>query len=269
MVSVTADLLPAGLIPAGTHVCWVFGHPDDYVSAAVPLLAEAKRLEQQPVLIAPPGSAGLAALEPFAAGAMRLGGTPPDPMVIAGLIREQAALAQAGGYRGVRLVADMNVLHPAGPAAIAACEAALDHAAAELDATIICAYQQPPSPPHAIEAALALHPVLRGHDADPPFRFTCTGAGQWQLSGEVGFTASPLLAAALNAAARLGTRDIDLGQLTFIDISGIRAITTSAAASTGTGITLHNPPPVFQRYWQLCGYTHHPPGIHLATAPAR
>lgn len=114
MVSVTADLLPAGLIPAGTHVCWVFGHPDDYVSAAVPLLAEAKRLEQQPVLIAPPGSAGLAALEPFAAGAMRLGGTPPDPMVIAGLIREQAALAQAGGYRGVRLVADMNVLHPAG-----------------------------------------------------------------------------------------------------------------------------------------------------------
>lgn len=80
-----------------------------------------------------------------------------------------AALAREARQRDVRLVADMDWLRPARaePAAIAAFEAVLDRLAAELDATLICAYRRRSFLAAAIGSALAVHSKTRGHDAAP------------------------------------------------------------------------------------------------------
>lgn len=105
-------------------------------------------------LLAVPGAAGRAAGRPGHRGGSRvLAGVRPAV---------QAVLDRTG-------TSALLVLYPTVDAAR---EAVLDRVAAELDATIICAYQWPLSP-LAIEAALAVHPVLRGHDDDPRFRLPC------------------------------------------------------------------------------------------------
>lgn len=158
-----------------------------------------------------------------------------------------AALAREAGQRGVRLVADMDWLRPARaePAAIAAFEAVLDRLAAELDAMLVCAYRRRSFPAAAIGSALAVHSKTRGHDADPPFQFISVGTRQWRLRGEIDFSVSPLVQAADTAAAQLGDCTVDLHDLKFADLSGMRAII--GTARNATAIELRNPPPTFRR----------------------
>lgn len=256
--------------PGGSHACWIVGEKECYPCAAAAFLAQAGPLGQRPVAFAPAGSPVLAALKPVAAlaadpAADILGGGPLDPAALAAALREQTALAKADGQRGVRLVADMSWLHPtgAGPEAITAWETILDRLTAELNATVICAYQNSSFPQAAITGALAVHSLTRGHHAGSAFQFTSEGTRLWRLAGEVDVSVTPLLQAAVTAAARLGDCTIDLAGLRFTDLSGTRAI---ARTARDAAIELRCPPPAFRRYWQLCGFASTAPGPRLTYA---
>jgi MEDS: MEthanogen/methylotroph, DcmR Sensory domain len=73
-----------------------------------------------------------------------LGGGPVIPRIMLVAFRELSQRALAGGYQGVRILADMDWLLPGQLAAdeIARLEVVADRAAREPSATIICAYRR-------------------------------------------------------------------------------------------------------------------------------
>jgi hypothetical protein len=116
-VSVISDIAKAGRLHAGSHVCWLVDEPAAYPATARALLAEAGRLGQKPVLVAPAFSAALAELEPASAmiadpRAAFLGEGPFDPGPVIALFRGLSGTARAEGYQGLRIVADMDWLLP-------------------------------------------------------------------------------------------------------------------------------------------------------------
>ena len=67
--------------------------------------------------------------------------------------------------------------------------------------------------------------------------------------------------AAFSAAA--GTSCVvDVADLDFIDIGGMRAIAT-AALQSGTPVRLCNAPPILRRAWQLGGFASVAPDVEL------
>lgn len=263
-------LTGARLVPARGHVCWVVDDSEDYASTALSLLSGATRVGQCPVLFAPAGSgAALGPLEPPAVladdPATDLpGGDHLDPAAMVSVFREHTERARARGYRGVRLVADMDWLHStsADAASIAAYEAHVEHVAAELEATIICAYRRSSFPAAAIESAVTLHSQSRGHDHEPRFRLMSDGPGEWRLCGEVDVSVSRMFKAAFTSAVTPGNCAVDLHGLRFIDISGMRAIMAAAADAEGP-VRLRNPCRFFLRYWELCSFSQTAPNVHL------
>lgn len=260
----------ARLVPAGSHVCWVVDDEDDYASTVRSLLSEADRFGQRPIVFAPAGSgAELTAPGPTAVLAADpatdfLGAGPLDPAAMVRVFREQTYRARATGYQGVRLVADMDWLPStrADASSIAEYETRFEHLAAELGATIICAYRRSSFPAAAIDGAVAVHSQLRGYDATPRFRLVSSGPGEWLLRGEVDFSVSALFSAAFTSAVKLGDCAVDVRELRFIDVSGIRAIVAAAAQARGS-VELHRPPALFRRYWELCGFSRTRPDIHV------
>lgn len=252
--------------PAGSHVCWVVDDSEDYASAARSLLSEAARLGQRPIVFAPEGSGPNLSSAVLAAdpAADFLGGGPLDPAVMVRVFREQTYEARTTGYRGVRLIADMDWLHSTGAdaASVAAYEAHVEHVAAELGATIICAYRRSSFPAATFEGALTMHSHLRGHDEEPQFRFVSNRPGEWRLWGEVDFAVSALFGAAFASVVKLGDCVIDLHGLRFIDVSGIRAI-ASAADDAGRTVKLRRPRRIFLRYWELCAFSQTLPNVRL------
>lgn len=267
-------LTSAQLAPAGSHVCWVVDDAENYIPTAASLLSEAARFGERPIVLTPAGrEEELRALRfpvelAVDPAAHFLGGGPLDPAAMVRVFREQTEQARATGYRGVRLVADMAWLHAtrADAASIAAYETHVEHVAAELGATIICAYRRSSVPAVAVEAALTVHSGLCGYDAAPRFRFVANGPGEWRLNGEVDFSVSELFAAAFRSAVKLGNCAVDLRGLRFIDVSGVRAIVT-AAADADRPVELRNPGRLFRRYWELCAFSQARPNVHLAGAP--
>jgi MEDS: MEthanogen/methylotroph, DcmR Sensory domain/STAS domain len=260
----------AGRLSAGNHVCWLVDDPAAYLSRGASLLAEGKRRAQKPVLFGPVGSASFARLESAAAVAVDplaafLGGGQLDPAVMVKTFHEQSMQALAGGYQGLRLVADMDWLLPTRPAPgeIAAYETHLDRLAAELDATVICAYRRSSFDAAVIDGALAVHSTVDGHGADPRFRFLSAGRGRWRAAGEIDIAVSSLFRAAFTAALKYGDCVVDLRQLGFIDLSGVRAI--AVGASTGAArVELQGAPSMLRRYWQVCGFGSAAPTVRFA-----
>lgn len=256
---------------AGKHVCWLVDDPAAYLSGGAVLLAEGRRRAQKPVLFGPAGSASFVRLEPSAAMAVDplaacLDGGQFDPAVMVKTFREQSMLALAGGYQGLRLVADMDWLLPARPTPdeIAAYETHLDRLATELDATLICAYRRSSFDANVINGALAVHSTVQGHGRAPRFRFLSAGRGQWRAAGEIDIAVSSQFASAFTAAMRYGDCVVDLRQLGFIDLSGVRAIAVGASAS-GARVELQGAPSVLRRYWQVCGFGSAVPAVRFVT----
>lgn len=268
MTVTSAGLTRTRPVPAGSHECWVVDDPAGLAARAASLLAGASRARQRPAVLAPAGSPVLAALPPgeTAARPFRdyLAGGRPDAAAVAAAIREQAGAALASGYAGIQLVADMDWLLPArpSPGAITAYETMIDRVTAEAGASVACAYRRSSFPRDALDGALAVHPVIRGRHASPQFRFTCSGPGQWRLSGDIDISVTGVFAAGFRAAVRPGGGTVDLSGLEFADLSGIRAI-ADAAADAGGPVELRGAPLPFRRYWQLCDLGRTAPGIRL------
>lgn len=233
------EILPdaaIGDLGVSGHVCWLVSDPDAYEGLAAALLAEGGALGQRPVTLGP--------------GTVAAG----TPAAIMGLIRELAAKALADGCGGLRIVADMDCILPLhlSTADIVAFELQLDRLLSELNATVVCAYRQSSFDTKAIAGALAVHPEQRGSGPRAPFRFVAGPQRHWRLSGEVDMTMHEAFATAVGTAATLGDCVIDVTGLSFIDLSGMRAIAHGARAA-GDGIRLQGASADLRRFWDICG----------------
>jgi anti-anti-sigma factor len=270
-VNVISDVAKAGRLRRGSHVCWLVDEPAAYLAAARALLAEAGRLGQKPVLVGPAGSAAFDELEPAAANTADprtafLGEGSFDPEPVIALFRRQSGLASAEGYQGLRIVADMDWLLPEPPPAemIAVFELLLDRLACELDMTVICAYRHSSFDTAATAAALSVHPAQSGREQEPPYRLVSGTSHTWRLAGEIDLSAGPAFAAALSAAAALGDCVVDVADLEFVDVAGMRAIATVALAAKA-GMQLLGASSVLRRCWQLSGFDHAAPMVELVS----
>jgi anti-anti-sigma factor len=193
---------------------------------------------------------------------------PVDIQVISAMFRQQTALAREAGHQGVRVVADMDWLLASKPSNedIVAFELLLDRVVTELGATVVCAYRANSFSPELFDGVLAVHPTCLGHADGPQFRFVAgdpagrqlsglvaAGPVDWRLSGEVDVAVRSAFATALRATALHGTCVIDVTDLEFIDVAGMRLLAEHALIH-GVGVYLRGASPTLRRAWQLCGF---------------
>jgi len=243
----------------GSHVCWIVSDEAAYVDLASTVLRLAEGSGEKPVVFGPEGSPARALLAPLAAQAADphtafLGRGALDPDAMFRVFEEQTALARSEGYRGLRLVADMDWLLPARPATeeMIAFELLLDRRVNELGATIVCAYRESSFDTTALKGAACVHPVVVGAEA-PAFRFVAEGTASWSLVGEVDASVAGNFETALTAAARLVPCVVDASGLEFIDVAGMRTL-AQAGLSSRRAIRVVHASPFLRRCWEIGGF---------------
>lgn len=256
-------------VAVGSHVCWVVDEPGAYVAQAGAILAEGGRRNEKPFVFGPRDSADLATLRGSASRAGDpavdvLGGGPLAPETMFAMFHEQTAAARDEGYRGLRLVADMDWLLPGQPttAAIVGFELLLDRVVAERGATVVCAYRTGSFPADAVVSAQAVHPHDLGVAEPPPFRLVAGPDGTWQLTGEVDAASAASFRAALTAAGADGVCVVDVSGLDFIDVAGMRAV-VGAARTSGATVRLVHARPLLARAWRAAAFDEVPVTVEL------
>ncbi len=252
----------------GSHVCWVVRDPAGYLECAATLLAQAGRTNEKPVVFGPACGDALEILRPLAAMAADpweafLGRGDLNPDAIFTMMEEQTARARDEGYRGIRLVADMDWLIPARPSVelLVGFELLLDRHVKRLGATIICAYRETSFDTEALAGALSVHPVEVGVDSPPQFRLVADDLDRWRLVGEVDIAVDANFRAAI--AATVGSPCvIDASSLAFIDVGGMRALAEAVRSSHGA-IRLVGAPAIVRRGWQMAGFAEMAPTVEL------
>lgn len=253
-----SDLLTIGTpdeIRTGSHLCWVVRDVEGYESSAAAILEKGREANEKIFAFGPSGSRALGALA-------ALGATVADPLEafldgqfvpakLFEMFRTQMQQARAEGYSGLRLVADMEWLHAAGPstADVVSFELMLDRVLRELGATVVCAYHAHSFGDDAIHGVAAVHPVTTG--AQPAFRLFAEAPDGWVLSGEVDLSVAAAFETAISTAAAAGSAEIDVGDLRFIDGAGVRRLAEAAAAH---GLQLRRASRLLRRLWRLGGY---------------
>ncbi|MCW2603188.1 MAG: hypothetical protein JWN61_1323 [Pseudonocardiales bacterium] len=257
----SANAAPIGEFGIGAHVCWVVDDAAGYTADAAALLEHGVRLGQRPIAFGPEHSAalaeldleGLIRLDPYVAV---LDGGSLDADTMLAMFREQSALAKSQGFSGLRVVADMDWTRPAqaGTASIVAFESLLDRLVHVLAATVVCAYRRSSFDADAVDAFLMVHPQQSGRADPPALRFVATGVDAWKLAGELDRAAATMIAAALAAAACAESDCVlDVSELSFVDVAGMRAIADTARAA-GARIQLRGATAALRRYWRLAGF---------------
>ena len=269
MGAAIADFAVLGEVPPGSHVCWIVGDPDRYVQNASRVLEQAPAANEKPVVFGPEGSADLAALAPHAAFAadprtVFLGGGPLDSGGMFAMFEEQSTRARSEGYRGLRLVADMDWLLPAAPTTdeLVAFELWLDRHVPRLGATIVCAYRETSFDTDVLTGALCVHPMSAGQDAPAQFRLVAGDAGSWRLVGEVDIAVADDFRRALSAAVDTGLCVLDASGVDFIDLAGLRHI-AEAARSPEVTVRVVGAPPIVRRGWTAAGFASAAPTVEL------
>ena len=173
------------------------------------------------------------------------------------MVRRQAALASEQGYRGLRVLADMNWLLETGLAGrdIARFEQGLDEVAADTGATIVCAYRWQSKRAADLAEVMSVHPHGLGTvPQDLGFRIWTSGADRWHLAGQVDLRSAQAFPAALATAAEGRDRlRLECAGLDFIDVGGIRAIARLASGTT-VRITVEAAGETLRRCWKLTGW---------------
>lgn len=248
------------------HVCWTVRDPDTYVAQAAEFLACAPSARQKPFAFGPEGSPALEALRPLVAAAADprhafLGGGPLEPDLMFAMFDEQSALARAEGFGGLRLVADMDWLLGADPTAeeVVAFELLLDREARRLDATIVCAYRDTAFDADTIAGVRCVHPI-GVDDLEPPQFVLAATDGGWRLTGEVDLAVASTFGTAIATAVGAGSCTLDLSELRFIDVAGMREL---AAAARDRAVTVVGAPPLLRRCWDAAGFAAVAPAVEL------
>lgn len=257
-----------GGLEGGSHVCWIVDDAPTYLQCASALLDEARSTGEKPVLFGPEGSTPLVELSPLAAQVTDprvafLGGGPLDPEAMFRMFRQQTAVAHREGYQRLRVVADMDWLLPMRPSTsdIVAFELMLDRHANELDATVVCAYRSSSFDTQATAGALCVHAIGLGGYEPPQFRLVAS-SGRWSLDGEVDIAVESSFRDAVTAAFGVAPCTIDVSELRFIDVAGLRSL-AAAAGTAGTPVQLVGAQPMLLRSWDLSGFGAIAPMVEL------
>lgn len=263
-----ADFAVLGEVPPGSHVGWIVGDPEQYVQDASRVLDQARATDEKPVAFGPEGSSCLAALAPhtvFAADPRTafLGGGVLDAGEMFAMFEEQSTRARAEGYRGLRVVADMDWLLPAAPTTdeLVSFELLLDRHVQRLGATIVCAYREASFDTGVLADARCVHPVGAGSGAPAQFRLVAGDAGTWRLVGEVDIAVAAEFRRALSAAVGTGRCVLDASSVGFIDLAGLRHI--AEATPPGVPVRVVGAPPIVRRCWTAAGFAAAAPTVEV------
>jgi anti-anti-sigma factor len=188
------------------------------------------------------------------------------------VFRRETAAARSAGYRGLRLVADMDWLlarRPSGPE-LAAFELLLDEVVTELGATVVCAYRTEHFDDATIAELVAVHPVTVGPaPAELGFRLWNVAPAEWELTGEIdAFNAEPFGRALTAAASGVKALRLRGAGLRFMAAAGIGAVIQVALARQDLRLVIEDVNATVQRCWSLLDLERALPGVELLPAPA-
>jgi hypothetical protein len=265
----------------GAHVCCVVDSSAEFEQWTADCLAEGAQRGEKLFRFGPQPQSTNSTVQPHTEPAVTmvdprrafLGGGPVDPMVMYAMFRDQTALARREGYRGLRLVADMDWLLPVMPSRpeLTAFELLLDQVVTELAATVVCAYRRQHFDAPTIAEMVAVHPVTVGAVSDDPdFRMWNLSGHVWQVAGEVDFSnAEPFSRALAVAASQTPVLRLKTTGLTFIAVAGVRAIMQLALSRPELQLIINDAGPPLRLCWELLELDRHLSNVELVPSAHR
>jgi hypothetical protein len=264
----------------GSHVCCVTDSSTPFEQWAAACLTEGAAIGEKLFRFAP--QAALAAVRRHTPGELAvtvvdpreafLAGGPVDADVMYSVFRRQAAVARAEGYRGLRLVADMDWLLAVPPSReeLTDFEVLLDEVVTELAVTVVCVYRTEHFDALTVAEQVAIHPVTVGTaPTQPGFRLWNVTGGLWELMGEVdSFNAEPFGRALAAAASRTPQLRLKTARLRFIAVAGVRAIVQLALSRPDLQLLIEDATEPLRLCWTLLGLDRHLPHVRIQPSPA-
>lgn len=251
----------AGLGTDG-HACWGFDRPEEFVAAALEFLEDGLRhgqrlayvgsetIDEQRERLAPLGDIGRmidsGMLLLFELQHLYKVGEPVDPKAQTAIYLGATEAAQAEGYTGLRVAAQVTdlVTAPQTWEAHLRWESAADRLLSPKSLAALCGYRREALPPQLLADLAAVHPAANAAAESAPFHLFGEG-GELALSGEVDLFSRDALERVLDLAAGDGeAASLNLEALQFIDHHGIEVLARR-------GCRAHNSPPVVNRLCEL------------------
>ncbi|HWG22511.1 MEDS domain-containing protein [Actinospica sp.] len=261
-------------LEGGDHVAWFLDRAADFATQAGRFFQQGMTCGDKLLMFAPqrcavsrlPIGDGVTVFDPRKAFLADSGRATVRYRRFGSVLREQKALASTEGYRGVRLIVDMDwlldstVTHED----VIELELGLDEATAAEKALVVCAYRLESFTAAEIADAACVHPgTLNDAPGDVGFRMWAVSSNSWHLSGEIDLRARSVFPALLTSAARGRERlRLDCAGLDFIDAAGTRAI-AHVACETATPLHLEHASDSLRSLWRLLDLEAYAPKVDL------
>jgi anti-anti-sigma factor len=248
IVGVDRSPLPdvALAVRPGEHACCRLSETEDRERLAVAFVREGLRRGHR-VLYVPDGGAGdariqaLAASDPEIMPAVASGqldirsahevftpGGGDDAARVLALVRDECDRAIADGYAGLSTTWDMGWALSA-PSGLAACEQGLGDVIGSRSVVLLCRYDHGQFPAGTLADVASAHtvdvsPELAAIGRDGCLSAARVGTGRTlRLAGELDHASADVLASVLEAHFH-GTLRLDLADLRYVDVSGMRVL---------------------------------------------
>jgi len=233
---------------SGDHICWVYGSDEEHREVLTYFVKDGLNRDERVLYLSRRFTAdkvmeylreeGVDADEPLRSGqllflaaeAAYLGEGGFDAERMGDAFREAATQAVVDGYRGLRAASETEWLIPdfVSPARFVEYELWVDPIVASLPQIGLCGYDARQCNVDWLVALQAVHPHrITGRSVpQSPFRITMAEQGEVVVHGEVDWRYREAFQLALGAAAACAPREmvLDLEDLRFIDLSGLRAL---------------------------------------------
>ncbi|MEV6598832.1 MEDS domain-containing protein [Actinoplanes sp. NPDC051346] len=243
----------------GSHVCCVVDSAAEFEAWTADCLADGVvhgeklfRFAPHASLKSAPADAAVTWADPHVAF---LGRGPVDPQVMYAMFRRETEAARREGYRGLRLVADMDWLLSCPPsrAELADFELRLDEVVRELGATVVCAYRTGHFDADTIAEMVAVHPATVGAvPADPGLRMWNVAGGVWEVTGEIDTLNVEVFERALASMSRgASLLRLRASGLQFIAVDGIQALVRLVRSRPDLRVIVEDASLAFRRCWTL------------------
>lgn len=175
-----------------------------------------------------------------------------DSDAVAESYRLAAEQAVADGYAALRVMTDLwwAVDGPVTPRQLVGYELSAELLIGNVPMVALCGYDTRIAPPAVAAQVCAVHSAC-AHDRSTPFSVLPTAEGPFAVTGEIDFACAQSWRGVLDAltAGSEGQLTLDVGGLSFIDLTGLRALVASADELDASGgwLTLRSPRPALRR----------------------
>jgi MEDS: MEthanogen/methylotroph, DcmR Sensory domain len=178
--------------------------------------------------------------------------------VVLSMVRREVRLADLEGFRGLRVLAQMEAIAApdCGLEELVEHELGLQEFAAGNAASVVCAYRQDFWKPSLLRDLTTVHLRHVGaglHAAG--FRVAYAGAGGWALDGVVDMDGARAFAALLRAVlTRGGQVRLCCAALELIDAAGLRVLREAVIAVPGASVRIEDANDTVRKAWMMSGY---------------